>query len=489
MQKSVLKELIRQFYRNPDRWLIATVLVCLTVQTVMLISASSLVHLGSTDRLQQLLDLLTGTAVASFAATLVAIFAIRKLNGGLRETASEMRNFLRRVGEYSYTGETNAFDELRWMSTKVTDVAGAVIEREAAIADHSLDLLLSMNGAAQIVAINQASLRHVRQHPYQLLYKHISSLIQQDDMDVFQQAMSRAAATAGQVEVAAEVKIPDEPPRVFLWTIEFSSTHKTYFCAGKDVTEKMQLERFKQDFTSMVVHDLRSPISSAVMTIQLILSDGWEPLADSHRVQLSRCLRGMDRLLSLINSLLDLSKLEAGKFKLQIELLRLSRIVEESIATVGAYAQQRQVKIESKGTLDEKVAVDEERIVQVLINLLSNAIKYSPRDGTVTLTAYKGERMVTVIVTDEGPGIPEEHKQRIFERYEQMGHGEQVGTTGLGLFICRAIVERHGGNIGVRSEIGMGSQFWFTIPCISNNSGPDPDLDFSDEDETDDITL
>lgn len=115
-------------------------------------------------------------------------------------------------------------------------------------------------------------------------------------------------------------------------------------------------------------------------------------------------------------------------------------------------------------------------MIQVLINLLSNAVKYSPAAGTITVTVNRSEKMITVIVCDQGPGIAEASKGRIFERYERVAGGEQTGSTGLGLFICKAIVERHGGNIGVRSEVGKGSQFWFSIPALTNESDPDLDL-------------
>lgn len=476
VQKNAPKELIRRVLGSPERWLIVCAVITLAGQTTMLLAAASLARFGNSDKLQQFLDLLTGTAMLSFFSTAVILLAVRNLNATFRKHSIELRDFLSRNREYEFNGNRNSVAELQWMSSKAIQLAGAVIEREAAIADHSLDLLLSMNEAGQIIAVNQAALRHVGQHPYQLLYKHFSTLVQKSDLSNFQQAMMRASSNTGQFEVIAGVEASEnQPAKIFCWTIEFSATHRTYFCAAKDVSEKMQLERFKQDFTSMVIHDLRSPISSAVMTMQLVLTDAWEPLAESHRVQIARCSRAMGRLLSLINSLLDLNKLEAGKFKLHIELVRLSTIVEESVSTVATYAQQNQVTIDTTGNLNDKVAVDEERIVQVLVNLLSNAIKYSPPEAKVTISAYRGERLVTIIVTDEGPGIPESHRSRIFERYEQLGEGERAGATGLGLYICKAIVERHGGNIGVRSEVGAGSQFWFTIPCPS--TVPDPELD------------
>lgn len=473
VQKTLIA-LTRGFHGNPQLWLVIGAIAFLLLQIVIALMAASLVRSGSADKSQQILDLLTGSTVVSFAFTMVAFLACMQINRIIRKISDSSRSFLQQHGEYQQRRDLAGFDELARATKQVASVASAVSEREAAIANHSLDLLLSMTSGGQIIAVNDASLRHVGQHPYQVLYKHISALIQPEDIEVFQQAMVHARN--GPMEVAAGVNLPDGEQRIFLWTVEFSSTHQTYFCAGKDVTEKMQLERFKQDFTSMVVHDLRSPISSSVMTIQMVISDGWEPLADSHRMHLSRCLRGLHRLLSLVNSLLDLNKLAAGKFKLQIELVRLSRIVDESISTVSPYAQHNQVTIKTAGSLDEKVAADEERIVQVLVNLLTNAIKYSPESGTVTISAYKGERLITIIVADEGPGIPEEHRPRIFERYQQVGEGEQPGTTGLGLFICKAIVQRHGGNIGVRSEGGKGSQFWFTLPGLSTQADPDLDL-------------
>jgi signal transduction histidine kinase len=223
----------------------------------------------------------------------------------------------------------------------------------------------------------------------------------------------------------------------------------------------------------MVVHDLRSPIAAVFMTIDLLLAEGAEPLSQVQRAQLMRCAPTLKRLLGLVNSLLDLGKLEAGKLHLDVRLTRVRKLFEESVAAIAALANSRQISIQQDGDLDGKVAVDAERIIQVVINLLSNAVKFSPPDGTVRLSARISDKTATIIVNDEGPGISEEDRKKIFERFEQAFDPNQPGTSGLGLFISKSIVESHGGNIGVRSTPGQGSSFWFTVPAPSY----DGDLD------------
>lgn len=468
--------LIRLIILRSREWLPVGAIVVLCWQIALLCGASALLK-DSGAQSKQALDYLTGCAAVSMVSAVTFMGALYAVHSREKRLKGEVLACLSRlnISDSPTPVVSGRNHDVESNIRALVMAADAVHEREKAIADHSLDFLCALDVNKQIVAVNQASFRLTGLHFYQLIEKDASALIDSADLDLFYQALSRAANVTASVEVVTAVETVDVEPRIFLWTIDFSTTHQLYFCAGKDVTAKMQLERFKQDFTSMVVHDLRSPISSAAMTMQSLLQDKKNAVCDSHKVQLSRTLSAMERLLRLIGSLLDLNKLEAGKFKLNIQLVRIAKLVDESLATIRSFADQKQVVITASGDLQEKVAVDEEKMIQVLINLLSNAVKYSPTAGTIALTVHQSEKMITVIVSDEGPGVPEASKGRIFERYEQVAVSEQSGSTGLGLFICKAIVERHGGNIGVRSEVGKGSQFWFTMPALTNE--PDPELD------------
>lgn len=244
--------------------------------------------------------------------------------------------------------------------------------------------------------------------------------------------------------------------------------------------ELNELETFKRELTAMVTHELRSPLTSiqGVLTLLRIGALGELPELARNKVQMAEA--NSQRLIRLINDLLDIEKMEAGKLQMTIQATSLQAIVDQSIGAVQDFATQNEVSIEN-APVDAWVEADAERIVQVIINFLSNAIKYSNKGGIVTVTTSV-EKQVEVRVTDTGRGIPDEFREKIFDKFQQvdMNDARDRRGTGLGLSISKAIVEQHGGLIGVESEVGKGSSFWFTIniaekPSQEAVSGGEPE--------------
>ena len=220
----------------------------------------------------------------------------------------------------------------------------------------------------------------------------------------------------------------------------------------------------KQELVSMVTHDLRTPLTSILSTLTLMDDGVLGELPELAHKKVGRAVGSATRLISLINDLLDIEKMEAGRMQLALRDIPLEPLLESSINSVQAFAEEAGVKLECP-ECDLGVSADGDRIVQVIINLLSNAIKFSPRDGLVRLESEELDSMIEVRVVDRGRGIPEEHQSRVFERFSQVDPSnptERKGT-GLGLPICKMIIEGHGGSIGVRSKPGEGSTFWFRL--------------------------
>jgi signal transduction histidine kinase len=171
----------------------------------------------------------------------------------------------------------------------------------------------------------------------------------------------------------------------------------------------------------------------------------------------------------MINSLLDIDKLEAGKLDMFFDIVPSRDIVQASYQSVMSLAEQRRINV-FVPHIDRKVHVraDKDFVVQVLVNLLSNAIKFSPKDSIVKIECQADDDFVKLSVSDQGPGIPDEFRKRMFNRFEQaqMSDARVKGGSGLGLASARAIVEQHGGKIGVDSTEGQGSTFWFTLPRV-----------------------
>ncbi len=238
------------------------------------------------------------------------------------------------------------------------------------------------------------------------------------------------------------------------------------------VSDLRELDRLKQEFVSMVSHELKSPLTSVQGTLTLLEEGALGEISPKAKDRVQKAEVDVRRLITLINDLLDIDKIESGKLEMYLEDVQLSQVLERSVISVQGMADQQGVLLSILST-DAVVYGDEDRLVQVVINLLSNAIKYSRAGQTVTVTVEDLPGQAQVKVIDHGRGIPSEYKSLVFERFRQVEAADTKvkGGTGLGLTICKKIVEQLGGTIGVESEEGQGSTFWFSIPKrISLNS-------------------
>lgn len=221
-------------------------------------------------------------------------------------------------------------------------------------------------------------------------------------------------------------------------------------------------EEAKRDFVAMVSHDLRSPLSAIQGALELVNADVYGEISAKGKSRVKDAEYECVRLLSLINELLDIEKIEAGMMEMNKEPADLAELVVRGSESVKVLAEAKQVKIEVFGA-HARALVDSERLVQVFVNLFSNAVKYSPQGGTISVNIEERDGRATVKIQDQGAGIPKHLLESVFDRFKQ-AHGGGTGTSGLGLAICKAIVEAHGGKIGVVSEVGNGSLFWLQLP-------------------------
>lgn len=237
-----------------------------------------------------------------------------------------------------------------------------------------------------------------------------------------------------------------------------------------EVTREKQIDQAKSEFISIVSHELRTPMTSVKGSLDLALGGFVGELSEELRELLGIAQNGCERLLRLINDILDLSKIESGHIQLYLRPMSLYDSAQRSARTIRSYAESFKVRIEIDCPQPvPKVLGDRDRLDQVLTNLLDNAVKYSPRGATVTIALRETEGTVECRVIDHGPGIPTEQLERIFGKFQQVEAGgrEKKGGTGLGLPIARALVQEHGGNLWAESEAGQGSRFIFRIPVSS----------------------
>ena len=234
------------------------------------------------------------------------------------------------------------------------------------------------------------------------------------------------------------------------------------------LAERARIERAMSEFVSIVSHELRTPLTSLRGSLGLIEGGVAGELPSQMRQLIGIARSNTDRLVRLVNDMLDLARIEAGRLDLQLRSLDPEDLVESAFAEMRGLAEQAKVRLTDSADPGRRpVLAARDRVVQVLINLLSNAIKASPPGSVVE--AFVGpvtEGRIRMEVRDEGPGIPGTEMRRIFEKFQQIEQddGRRRGGTGLGLTISKAIVEQHGGSIGVESEPGRGSTFWFDLP-------------------------
>ncbi|HEX6087138.1 MAG TPA: PAS domain S-box protein [Thermoanaerobaculia bacterium] len=247
----------------------------------------------------------------------------------------------------------------------------------------------------------------------------------------------------------------------------YAADDQRHFAANLiDVSERHVVERMKRDFISTVSHELRTPLTSIRGSLGLLASGVMGALPEEVTRVISVAERNSVRLISLINDILDFERLDSGKMTMQLRPTPLLRVLERSVESIAAVAQQDGVHIELHCN-GASVLGDEERLMQVTVNLLSNAVKYSSRGDVVTVSASLEGESVEVRIADHGRGIPADQQKKLFRRFERADSSDARTKpgTGLGLAICKAIVEQHGGAIGVASREGMGSTFWFRVPA------------------------
>ena len=236
---------------------------------------------------------------------------------------------------------------------------------------------------------------------------------------------------------------------------------------GQDITRQMEAEQLKKEFTSTLSHELRTPLTSIIGSLQLINS-GVLGSMDKEVAELTGVAeRNSQRLLDLINDILDIEKIESGKLTMEPELVTLDELVGESLVLNKGFAERFQVRYEARGALlPVKVKADRKRLLQVMTNLLSNAAKFSPAGEAVEVTMEDLGMRVRVAVHDHGPGIPENFRTRIFGRFAQADSSitRQKGGTGLGLAICKRLIELMDGRIGFADRDGGGTVFYFELP-------------------------
>jgi signal transduction histidine kinase len=232
----------------------------------------------------------------------------------------------------------------------------------------------------------------------------------------------------------------------------------------EDVTHLSELDRLKTEFLGVASHELRTPVTSLLLSAQLLKEGAAGPLNLKQQEVVDAQLEDLDRLNVLLRDLLDLTRLEAGVTPPRFEIVSPEKLVASALEQVSAEAEAKGIRLDTSVQSDlPSVRADRNQIGRVLLNLLGNALRHTSAGGQIEIDVHSQDRRVAFAIKDTGTGIPKEYLSRIFDRFTQVP-GATRGGAGLGLSISRSIVKAHGGDITAESELGKGSTFTFTLP-------------------------
>jgi len=364
-------------------------------------------------------------------------------------------------------------DELAIIDGTFHRMAGALEDasaKERAITENALDAIVSLDDDLKFLSVNPASVVVFGHSRPQMLGRRLIDLVVEEEKQTVRQEFLKAREKSGQAAttfVECRIMRKDGRTAEMRWSVNWSEKERNYFCVGQDVSERKQVERVKQEFISMMSHDLRSPLSAVQANLSMMVGglDGQLPSQTNKR--LVDCERNIDYVISLINSLMDVERLDRDNLSIHRGRTSVSLIIDRSLDAVRPLAERKKIDL-SSSYQDMDIIADSNRVIQVIINLVSNALKFVEAGGAVTVsTRFNSQTdILEVSVADTGRGIPPEKLESIFGRYEQVDESDASvkGGAGLGLAICKRIIEEHGGTIGVESTLGKGSRFWFTLP-------------------------
>ena len=271
--------------------------------------------------------------------------------------------------------------------------------------------------------------------------------------------------------------------RWLMWNASPSLKDRLIYATARDITELKRTRealvvakndaersnRFKDQFLSTMSHELRTPLNAVLGFSDLLREDRYGPLNEKQHRYLNHIVTGGKHLLRLINDILDLSRIEAGRLQLALENVRVDQAFAEACDTLHPLISKKKHVVIKHATPELSVRADGMRLKQILMNLLGNAVKFTPEGGKIELAANRVGDLVRMEVRDSGPGIPPGEQKRIFEAFYRLGQNAKGAEgTGLGLAITQRLVELHGGHLGLESYPGSGSCFHFTLPFVAS---------------------
>lgn len=360
-------------------------------------------------------------------------------------------------------------DEISKLDRLFHSVAHSVNEalsKEESVLRNAGDLICSLDEESFFIRVNPYASKLFGLESNEIVDKYMLDFVLPDDRANVGEKLQAARSSFEAVAFEVRMRRADGTEFDTRWSLFWSAPENCFFCVAHDITEEKNIERLKQNFLDLISKDLRNPLRSIADSMSLIQSGVKGPISAVLERDAKNNKHSIERLILLIDDLLDFQKISSGQLQLVTEKAALSEVVSAAVEMVENVAAAKGISIDVSGDALIVIA-DKRKLMQVLLNLLSNAIKFSPKNGRIIISSIRHIDAVEVTVTDCGPGVPDGFNQKIFEAFGQAPSEKAKEGTGLGLSICKMIIEAHGGTMGVRKAeaTATGSSFWFRIPC------------------------
>ncbi len=418
----------------------------------------------------------TATLLAIAIAIVVSVLIAHSITQPIGEMQEQALRIAR--GDYSHKVEINAKDELGQLAESFNQLAERIEETQEAmeaernrldsVLTHMTDGVVATDRRGKVITINEMALSLLSLKQEDAIGQSILTLFQLDE------EYSLRSLLENTKEMLIERPSPVPHFQDLILRVDFSMIRReSGFISGlvavlHDVTEQEKTEQERRDFVSNVSHELRTPLTSMRSYLEALEDGAWkDPEIAPHFLQVT--LEETDRMIRMINDLLNLSKMDSGNAQMQMELVNFNNLVNFVLDRFDMMvtSQNKNYQIKREFTKrDLWLEIDTDRLIQVIDNIMNNAIKYSPDGGTVTVRLIETHNHIILSITDEGIGIPRKDLNKIFDRFYRVdkARARQQGGTGLGLAISREVLKAHGGSIWVESRENQGSTFYVSLP-------------------------
>jgi PAS domain S-box-containing protein len=348
--------------------------------------------------------------------------------------------------------------------------------RVSAVIDNIIDGVVTTNLRGRITSVNQTTNNIFGYGKDEILGQQVNFLIPNQHWDLFLKIIDNYIKNGDETGFNVENEIEGIrhdgsifPAEVVFNVVKFKDS-EFFSIIFRDITKRKEIDKLKSEFISTVSHELRTPLTSIKGSLSLIEGNALGEIPESAREMLVLAGRNADRLINLVNDILDMESLDDGKITFHFKKLSVADIINSAVETNLGVAERLNVTFDVQKPLpDLSISGDADRLSQVMANLLSNAAKFSPEGSSVDISAIQNDDCARVSVVDRGSGISKENRDRIFQRFSQVDSSDtrNVGGTGLGLAISQAVVANHQGLIDFISTEGEGSTFFFDIPLYT----------------------